>query len=251
VRNGKVDISSSVAAAQSVETTASLSSLIGAEIADTWRDGNTYYAVAVMEKSKCAGIYKNMLDANIALIDRMLKSVDTASFEAIVQYRLAASIADANTVFAVVLQLLGGANSADSLKTGDDYRYEAEKAAGLIPVNVTVSGDSDNRIKGAFATVLQEQGFRTGNNNSRYTIVAKLTLSPQDFAGGTFIYTRFVIDANLTDKTTGTVLFPFNITGRSGHSTQQQADERAIQDAVKQIQSDYGNALARYLRSGQ
>jgi hypothetical protein len=247
VLNGKVDISSSTNASQLVQTSASMDQLIGAEINDTWQDGGNYYAVAVMEKQKCAALYQDMITANLRLIETVEKA-DKASFEAIGYYNLAADIADANRVFATVLLLLGGPNLGSGMKTGDDYRYEAANAAKQIPVFVVVQNDRNSRIKNAFSQVLQEAGFRTGNDRSRYVLEVGLTLEPQEMpASQKNKFTRYVLQANLTDTAGNVILFPYSAGDRSGHVTQQQADERAVQEAERKIKAEYGKALSDYL----
>jgi hypothetical protein len=58
---------------------------------------------------------------------------------------------------------------------------------------------------------------------------------------------RYVVDANLTDSSTGTVLFPFTINDREGHTTLSEAENRAIRSAEAKINSGYMSALSAFL----
>ncbi|MDR2053044.1 MAG: LPP20 family lipoprotein [Treponema sp.] len=251
VVNGSVDISSSTGAVEAIQTSSSMESLIGAEINDVWDDGKTYYAAAIMDKAKVIPIYQGLIEANIALIDRLtnVPADRRATIETVAAYHTAAGIAKANSVFVIVLDLLGGPNMRSSLKSSEDYIYEADNIAKLIPVNVVVENDSEGRIRGAFAGVLSGAGFRTGNDSSRYVVRAKLSISPVDLPNQPNKFSRFVLDAafTFTDGNTNTELFSFNINGREGHLSQSEADQRAIRTAEARVKQEYGKVLQDYL----
>ncbi|MDR1353042.1 MAG: LPP20 family lipoprotein [Treponema sp.] len=249
VISGAVDISSSIEAEQAVQVSSSMESLIGAEINDVWNDEKDYYAVAIMEKAKVIPIYRGLIDANLSLISRMtdVPAARRATIETIAAYHSAAGIADANSVFATVLSVLGGPDMRPDLKTGADYIYEADEIAKLIPVNVVVENDSEGRIRSAFAGVLSDTGFRTGNNSSRYVVRARVSVTPVDLPNQPNKFSRFVLDAAFTDGNTNSILFPFNINGREGHVSQSEADQRAIRRAESRVKEEYGNALQGYL----
>jgi hypothetical protein len=223
VSGGRVAVQSGVEIEEAISRSSSLDQLIGVEIGDRWYDerNKVYYAVAVMEKFRGIRLYGELLDANLRLIDTTLNIApsDRATFETMAKYHLAAALADANGVFATVLSLLGGPSRKNELKSGDDYRYEASDIAKSIPVNVVVEGDSEGRIRSAFAAALGSVGFRAGNNSSRYVINAKVSLAPANLPN-TNKFTRYVVDASLVDTAANLGLLPHNITGREGHATQ-------------------------------
>jgi hypothetical protein len=55
------------------------------------------------------------------------------------------------------------------------------------------------------------------------------------------------VDANVTDTTTGIVLFPYNINGREGHTSLSEAENIAVGSAEAAITNDYLNALRVFL----
>jgi hypothetical protein len=251
VASGTVDISSSTDAVEAIQISSSMESLIGAEINDVWNDGKTHYAVAIMDKAKLIPVYQGLIEANLNLIDRLtnVPAERRITIETIAAYHTAASIARANSVFVTVLEMLGGPKTRASLKSSDDYIYEAGEIAKLIPVNVVVENDSGGRIRGAFADVLSKAGFRTGNNSSRYVVEARLSISPVDLPNQPNKFSRFVLDAAFTDtdKNTSVILFPFNINDREGHISQSEADQRAIRKAEARVKGEYGKVLQDYL----
>jgi hypothetical protein len=190
-----------------------------------------------------------LIDANLGLISRLtdVPAARRATIETIAAYHTAAGIADANSVFATVLGMLGGPDMRPGLKTGADYIYEADEIARLIPVSVVVENDSEGRIRSAFAAALSGAGFRTGNNSSRYVVRARVSVTPVDLPNQPNKFSRFVLDAAFTDGNTNSILFPFNINGREGHVSQSEADQRAIRRAEARVREEYGNALQGYL----
>jgi hypothetical protein len=249
VASGAVDISSSTDAVEAIQVSSSMESLIGAEIADVWNDGKTYYAAAVMDKAKLIPVYQGIIEANLSLIKRLtdVPADRRAAIETVAAYHAAAGIAKANSVFVTVLELLGGPGMRAGLKSAGDYLYEAEETARLIPVNVVVENDSEGRIRGAFAGVLSGAGFRTGNDSSRYVVNARLSISPVNLPNQRNKFSRFVLDAAFTDKNTNAVLFPFTINDREGHISQSEADQRAIRRAEARVKEEYGKVLQDYL----
>jgi hypothetical protein len=236
---------------EAIQTSAAMESLIGAEITGYWFDGkNTHYAVAVMDKGKTARIYGDLIDSDQRFIAGLIDvpQADRSTLEGVARYNLAASIADADQLFATVLAVVDGPDRRSGMKSGDEYRSQGAKLAALIPVNVVVDKDSGGRITSAFTSVLSQAGFRAGNGGERYMLAVTVSFAPVDLpnpAGNKF--TRYIVDANLTDTANKTVLFPFNISGREGHLSQTEAEERAYRAAVAKIAGDYGTALGDYL----
>jgi hypothetical protein len=254
VRNGAVDSwTEDTAMTNAIKTSVELESLVGAEIRDYWYDGkSTHYAVAVMDRQKTAALYADMIRSNEQIIGDLVTMPDRVknSLDGYSRYTLAATIADANRAFANVLSVVGnagtGVNPAD-MKKGDDYRLEAVNITKIIPIAVRVANDRSDRIRGAFASVFNKAGFRSGGNNSRYVLNVTVTVSEVQLANQQNKFARYVVDANLTDSAEGIVLLPYNINGREGHLTLSEAENRAIAAAERRINDTYGKVLSDYL----
>jgi hypothetical protein len=224
--------------------------LIGAKIRDQGYDGTTYYALAALEKQSGARSYSDLLASNQKQIDLLIDIApdERNTFIGYSHYLQAAKLADESAVYGSVLSLLDG--QSRQLVTGTKYRIEATSIIESIPVTVTVANDKSDRIRGAFAAVLQKQGFRSGGTNSRYVLEVTVQLSEAP-ASGANKFARYEIDARLTDTTTGNVLVPFNINGREGHTTLSEAETRAIRTAEQKITETYLAKLTEYFSTLQ
>jgi len=236
--------------AQAVKVSVAMDSLVGAEIKDVWDNGKgTVYTVATLDKMTGTILYSEMVNKNVSTIDSLTKlsAAEKQSFEGYAKYQQAADIADANQVLINVLKVIDPVPVIGAAaKTGDDYRLEAAEIARNIPIAVTVENDKADRIKGAFSQALTEAGFRTGGA-SRYNLKAKLGLEEVNFEGNQYKWVRWTVDGSLTDLTDGSVLFPYNVNGREGHSSLTEAENRAVKAAETSVKKDYITALGEFL----
>jgi len=233
-----------------IKSSASLETLAGADIKEVWHDtkNNVYYAAAVMEKSKAAAIYTEMVIANQNLIKNLVTMAPAVknSLEGFSRYQFAAAVADINTSYSNVLKLIDALVPAGLVK-GDEYRLEAQNIAKSIPVGITVKNDKAGRIQGAFAKALSNVGFRSGGNNSRYILNVNVTVSPVTLPNNTMKFARIELGADLTDTASKTVLVPFNFNSREGHTTDAEAENRAYAAAERKIGEEYKDLLNEYL----
>jgi hypothetical protein len=236
-----------------IKTSAEMEILIGAEIRDHWYDGrDTYYAVAVMEKSKAVSLYSELVEANREIIKNLtaVGGEDTYSLPGYARYRLAAKLADGNRVFANILSVTGGpALSPRDLAEGDNFRLEAEGIARRIPIDVRIEDDRANRLKGAFASAIGSAGLQTGGDGSLYVLDGRISFSPVDLQKSDSVYVRYTLEANLVDRRTGAVLLPYTVSGREGHVSAAEAENRALGDAEKQIAGIWAGVFTDYLDS--
>jgi hypothetical protein len=222
----------------------SMNQLIGAKIYDRWKEPakQKYHAVAVMEKSETIRIYTQLINDNIALIEKLtaVGSREKVTINTVSRYYYAADIADANAVFKNVLMVLGVSHQGAGGHTGYDYRLSAENIAAQIPIMIIVKGDVDNRISKAFAQVFSRRGFKTNaatslaSTDRPYTLNADFKMEDMPVSDSRYKYTRFVLTAALLGKD-GAELLSFSTTNREGHATQNEARQRAIRSAEMAI----------------
>jgi hypothetical protein len=238
-----------IAMNNTIQTSASMDTLVGAETKEVWYDSkSTYFAVAVLDKPKAIQTYSNMIKSNQAMIDNLLNmtAAEKNSLDGFARYQFAATIADINIGYGNLLSVIGEPSYAQALKRGDDYRLEAKNIANAIPVGITVKNDKAGRIQGAFAKALTEAGFRSGGTNSRYRLEADFSLSPVELPQNK--WARYELTANLVDTASGgSVLVPYSINGREGHATQAEADNRTYATAERKIGEEYKGLLSNYL----
>ncbi|WP_461246699.1 LPP20 family lipoprotein [Treponema sp. R6D11] len=232
-----------------INITASMDTLIGAEVKEVWFDSrSTHYAVAVMEKARTAQIYSDLIKANQNMIANLVNMKDTEkySLEGFSRYQFAATVADINVAYGNVLQVIGAPVPAGVVK-GDNYRLEAQNITKTIPVGIIVKNDKAGRIQGAFAKALSDIGFRSGGNNSRYVLNVDITVSPVDLPNNNNKFARIELGANLTDTSVKSVLLPYNFNSREGHITASEAENRAYMAAERKINEEYKDLLSDYL----
>ncbi|MDR0495510.1 MAG: LPP20 family lipoprotein [Treponema sp.] len=250
VRNGvSAGWTDSIAMNNTIQTSASMDTLVGAEVKEVWYDSKSvYYAAAVMEKAKTAQIYNDMIQANQNLITNLItmKQAERESLEGVSRYQFAAVVADINIGYVNVLKVIGAAAPAD-VKPGAEYRIEAQNIAKTIPVGIRVTNDKSGRIQGAFAKAFSDQGFRSGGNNVRYVLDVDISVAPVDLPNNTNKFVRIELGANLTDTSSGTVLLPYNFSSREGHNSVSEAENRAYLAAERKINEEYKNTLSDYL----
>lgn len=253
VQAGKVTISEDASVNQAVQTSFDMDTLVGAEIKDTWDDKKgTVYAVAVLDKAKGALLYKDLVESNEKTIAKLteIEAAEKNTFDSYARYDLASVIGDSNTRFLNVLSVLSpgmAASMRDSAHTGDEFRLECLRIAKNIPIGVDIADDRDARVGSAFAEAISGAGFKTGTSASRYVLRGKLSLNPVELAANPNKFVRYVVDAKLTDTANDTVLFPFNISGREGHATVPEAENRAVRAAEAKIKGDYPTALSDFM----
>lgn len=254
VKAGKVTVSEDASVNQAVQTSFDLDTLVGAEIKDTWDDRKgTVYAVAVMDKAKGAILYKGLIESNEATIAKLttMDAKEKDTFDAYARYDLASVIGDSNTRFLNVLSVLSPGMAASlrgTAHTGDEFRLECLRIAKNIPIGVDIADDRDGRVASAFAESITSAGFKTGTSSSRYVLRGKLTLNPVELAANPNKFVRYVVDAKLTDTANETVLFPFGASGREGHATQSEAENRAVRAVETKIREEYPVALDDFMK---
>jgi hypothetical protein len=252
VANGAVNVSQGSAIENAIKTSAAMDTLVGAEIDAVWYGGGLHYAVALMDRVKTTALYTDMIGVNQKTIAELTNLPDAEKYTlgGIARFRLAGTVADVNQVYANVLAVIGsGTSAAGNLRPGSSYRLEAAEIAGGIPVAVQVRDDRDGRISAAFAKALNKAGFKSGEAASRYVLAATLTLAEDPAQNQRFSFANYLVDARLTDTRDGTVLLPFTVTGKEGHSNLAGAEARALMAAEKQIAESYGEALSEWLSS--
>lgn len=233
-----------------ITTSVSMDTLIGAEIREVWHDSrnNIVYAVAVMERIKTIQLYTEMISANLEMINNLtsMNQTETNTLERFSRYHFAATAADMNISYANLLRVLN-ASVPSGIRRGDEYRLEARNIARAIPINIIVNNDRQNRIYNAFAKVFTDLGFRSGSNNARYVLRVNIAVSQVNNLNNATIFANMELSASLTDTTTRETLLPFSFSNREGHTTAAAAENRLFLSAEQKIEEEYKETLNAYL----
>ena len=252
VREGRVLVTEDSAVQQAVTSSWEQDTIVGAEIKDTWFDGNrTTYAVAVMDKSHAMVLYAELIEANESSIQSLtaIPAAERNTLDAYARFDLAATIAEANAGFVNVLSVVSpGAAAArrSGLTMAEDMRLECRKIAEKIPITVQVENDREDRIRSAFSSVISGAGFKIAESGSRYTLQAVLRLSETELPKNPNKFARYQVESRLTDAQNVTSVLPWTISGREGHATLPEAEHRAVRSG-KKIQTESGGRFSDFL----
>jgi hypothetical protein len=250
VTNGIVFVSEKTAVIETIVTAASLDNLIGAEIGNVWEDGRgTVYALAYLEKERTVFIYTELIRINQKNIENLvsMNAAQKNTFDGYARYKLAALIADMNAHYALIVSLAGGTTASLNMTGADTLILDAANIIKNIPVGFNVKGDVNGRVRDAFAKALSGEGLRTQGNNPPYILEINIDMGEARFPNNNFIFCRYTLSANLIERATGSVLFPFNITDREGHTSYTEAQNRAFISMEKTINEKYPAAFREYL----
>jgi hypothetical protein len=254
VTNGIVSVSENTDVRETIVTAALLDRLIGAVIGNVWDDGRgTVHALAYLEKERTVFIYTELIRINQRNIENLV-SVNAArknTFDAYARYILAALIAGVNAGYAGIVSLAGGSTAPLNMTSADTLLLEAADIIGNITVGINVKNDSGSRVRDAFAKALSGEGLRTRGNDPSYMLEININTGEARFPGNDFIFCRYTVSANLVERATGSVLFPFNFTDREGHLTYTEARNRAFVSMEKIINEKYPAAFREYLAALQ
>ena len=251
VSRGVLTVSENTQIRDTVVTAASMDALIGAEIGSVWDSGRgIVYALAHLNRERTIAAYSEMVRLNLANIERLtaMSAAQRNTFDGYARYLLAAIISGINTQYANVVAQAGGPSaSALNLTNTNALSLEATNIIRNITVGVQVQGDRNNRVRDAFATVLSGEGLRTQGNNPPYTLTVSVDLSEAHFPNNPNVFCRFVVSANLVERSTGAVLLPFNLSDRSGHANFDGAVNAALIQIERQINQRYPPVFREYI----
>ena len=147
VRNGvTAGWTDNIAMQNTIQTLASMDTVVGAEIKEVWYDSkSTYYAVAVMEKAKTAEMYVEMIKANQNMIGNLIDMTPAQknTIEGFTRYQFAGTVADIiGIVFDKIptykghLYMSNIGRIVDNSKVSDHY--------GLLPTAELMNVDIDS-----------------------------------------------------------------------------------------------------------
>jgi len=250
VTNGIVTVSENTNVRETIVTAASLDNLIGAAIGNVWEDGRgTVYALAYLEKERTVLIYTEIIRINQNNIENLISMNEAQknTFDGYARYKLAALIAGMNAEYANIVSLAGGTTSSLNITSKDTLVLETANIINNISVGFSIKDDKNNRVRDAFAKALSGEGLRTQGSNPPYILEINIDTEEAKFPNNNFIFCRYTLSANLIEKATGSVLFPFNVTDREGHTTYAEAQNKAFTSIEKIINEKYPDAFREYL----
>lgn len=239
---------------QTISISTNIEQLSGAEIKETWvsPDG-TYYALAVLEKSKAIAVYRGKIALNnqtiMSLMDIPADVKNTMTECA--RYKAAYTKAEENAAYLSVLLQLNpavGALSNDEKLASNIIKAKWLAALKNMPVAITVSGDKNDKIKSSFAKVFTSAGFTlSAPDTGRYSMAVTLVISDEKIPGNNKAVLRYSLDSTLTDKVSGETVLPFSLSGREIHLNKANAEAKLFKTLDKKISENFKAAFEEYI----
>ena len=251
VTNGVINFSENTNVQDIIITAASLDKLIGAEIGYIWDDGRgTVNALAYIEKERAEIIYTELIRINQIKINELITMsiAERNTLDGFTRYKLAEKIANINENYASIVNLCGG-SALLNFTTVNTLMLESQNIIKNISIDINVSSDYNNRVRDAFAKVINGEGFRTQGRINPYTLEINIKMNETRFPNNDRVFCRFTVNANLIERATGSVLLPFSISDREGHATFEEAKVRSYLMIEKIVAEKYPAVLKEYLES--
>ncbi|HOW52958.1 MAG TPA: LPP20 family lipoprotein [bacterium] len=222
--------------------------LIGLSYGETCTDdmGKTY-AIAYLDRAKSAAVYKELVDADSAVVTRFLKSAD-AGKEPLKRYAfLSAAAATAANSARLMGQLLvinkSAYQSAALPYRADEVRTQYRAAAEAMPFAVVWKGAPDEKITGIVTEALTAAGYAVGQKGA-VTIGASLLFEKVELNNK---YYNLKWDITLTVAgADGVAIATVKESARSSALSESDAKNRSYIDMKKVIQKKLPAALSGY-----
>ena len=238
-----------------VSTQKVLSGVRIAQVFQQTKPDNAFYALAVLDRNQSAMILKHKIDELDIEIRRLInnaeKEVDRLSKikilkQAIQQYILREAY---DAEFRIVNKAGKGVpvnTSFNEIKN----RFTTILLRDFL-IFLSVKGDRAAEIHEALIEGLNRQGFSISEDFNRASVVARgnVEIRPIEFGAKEWKYVRWKVYFNLIDQKGGAIFGSVSKTGREGHISLSQAEDRAVRKAKKILTEDIADDITKYIFS--
>lgn len=253
---GKIATASVNAFSQDILRTVDIDRLIGVELKEFWFDGqSTWYAIAVLDREKAAGIYSDMIRKNASVMSSLVSNVRGAepSFDSYATYDFAEDIAQENEGYLNRMSVIKP-EAVPALKSAcpssKEFHARKMEIAKSIPICVVVENDEDGRLAAAFSVAVSSLGFRGSyDGRVRYILTTSVKFERSDASDGKTTRCRYNADGYLLDTKSQQQLVSFTLSGREGHVDYSEAKNRAVKSLEAKIKKDFAGQFSAYLKN--
>ena len=118
-------------------------------------------------------------------------------------------------------------------------------------IALSVKGSKAKEIQEALVVALNQKGFSVSEDFDKVSVIVRVDveIKPIDRGTSEWKYVRWNIHTDLIDKRGGTVFGSVNKTGREGHLSLPQAENRAVRKIRKTVTTDIAEELKQYIFS--
>jgi len=222
--------------------------LVNIQYAESYKDNTgRIYALAFINRSKTAAIYKTRLAENdertsafVKLAESSVPSVRYAAISA------AESVSRGSQLLLEQLDII-----APSVKKSifmsykhDDLVRQLTEAAEMVHFNISIDNDEEGKIRGALESLITDMGFVI-NRQSEFKIKGSLTFEDTDLKRENITFIRYKAKLDLIDIGGRTVV-SVSKKGREGHISEKEARARCIRTIESMVNHDFKIKIQNY-----
>lgn len=254
---GKTDVLRQVAIEEMTKVTSG-KVLEDVKIAERWQDKTTasYYALAIINRSHAAAV----LTERISSLDKEAKGLlktagETADkFEKIRSLRKAIKVLISREMYNTDLRVVNpaGKGIASSINLADITNELETYLSKEFNVYVTVAGDNSSAVRKAVVEGLNREGFsvlkkETAPDLTDLLVIGEAILWKADIPDPKWKYFRWCADFQLVDAKNGKAFGNISRSGREGHLSISEAENKAMRVMQKEIVFAISGQVANFI----
>lgn len=239
-----------------VSTQSILSGVRIAEVSrDTSRGEPTYYALAVLDRRQS----RVMLGEKIQRLDTQILSLvrqaeqEPQTLAKIKHYKAALREYISREVYNAELSVVDPSGKGLAPTIGFEKIQDplSDLLRNALFIAIAVSGDNAREIQQTLAGALTQKGFSITQDRNRCNVLVRgvVEIKPIDRRSDRWKFVRWNTHFNLIDKSKGTTFWAAHNTGREGHKTIAQAQQRAVMKIEKKIGSSIAEQMTQFIFS--
>lgn len=239
---GNSELTSSIN--QIVKTSALIDSLVGVEIAETWKDkdGN-FYSLAILNKTKTYLYYSEKISENEKTIKENINLISTDKDKFFIYGKLqnAIKLAQDNETYLDIIYAVNKASYTVTAKTITKVNYIENLASDFArKIYITISGlENKERIKNYFYKYFTDKGFSVNAPQTNYYF--NIDLNIENTTSGELYYARYNFSANLKDAQNDTIIYSYSASERVAHKSNADANQQVIIRLEKKLDKEFNS----------
>ena len=241
-----------------IQTQTSLSDIAGISIKETFTatDG-TEYALAILNRNESGSYYRSKVEENNKAISQLLDqaSKDSGSLQSCSNAMKAYSLALDNDYYLSLLAIIKPIyrKVESSALSSNEIAQKVSELLSKVNMLVSVDGDTNGRIAGAFSSSLGSLGIKTfggtsGGEKIRYNLLANISYEPVTVNASNYYFCRYNITVEIIDQTTGKNVLPWSKNARVGKLSEQEAQTAAVKALETAVKNEFANAVSASLK---
>lgn len=235
-----------------IKTTTTVNNITGLSIADHYRQKKgPVYSLAVLDRVEAGKQYSMLVSRNTEDVEAKIEAATSApaTFQACADMLHAYQAAKDNDYYIRLLSAIRSEyRKIPSYGSSAAVGVAAQKAFNAVTVQMSVSGDTDDRIASAFASVINGMGIATApaktGKTAPYVLMSNVAYEDGGTGGNGAYFTRYTVTATLTETKSGRDLITFSRSGRAGKLSQSESQKAAVNSAEDTVLNDFATEVS-------